>query len=296
MALQPELLERGEELSTLAATVDLVAGGSGRLVAIEGAAGLGKSRIVAEARRLAAAAGLGVFLARGSDLEQDFAFGVVRQLFEPPLVRMDRGRAEELLSGAASQARLAILADVGSAGSAAGDFATLHGLFWLTANLAERRPLAVIVDDLHWADMASLRFLAYLVPRLDDLRVAVVLAVRPFGEQGAAVARILGQLTADPLCVTLRPAPLSAEAAGRLVRQVLAGPVEPAFATACHAATGGNPLLLKELAETVRAEGLTPTADNAPMVDVLGPRAVAQRVALWLDRLPPDGVRLARAV
>lgn len=198
MPHQPELLERGEELAILTATVDHVARGSGRLVAIEGAAGLGKSRIMAEARRLASAAGLGVFPARGSDLERDFAFGVVRQLFEPALVRMDPGRRAELLSGAASQARVAVLADVGSATSVTGDFAILHGLFWLTANLAERRPLALIVDDLHWADVASLRFLAYLLPRLDDLRVAVIIAMRPYGTDGTA-ARILGQLTADPL-------------------------------------------------------------------------------------------------
>ena len=61
------------------------AGGAGRLVTIEGGAGIGKTRLVAEARAAAARAGLTVLTARGGELEQEFAFGVVRQLFEPLL-------------------------------------------------------------------------------------------------------------------------------------------------------------------------------------------------------------------
>jgi predicted ATPase len=57
-------------------------------------------------------------------------------------------------------------------------FDLLHGLFWLTANLAQA-PLMLVIDDLHWSDAPSLRFLAYLMPRLEGLPLLVVAALRP---------------------------------------------------------------------------------------------------------------------
>ncbi len=58
-------------------------------------------------------------------------------------------------------------------------FALLHGLWWLTAELAEERPLLLMVDDAQWADGPSLRFFDFLGRRLDGLPVAICIAVRP---------------------------------------------------------------------------------------------------------------------
>ena len=58
-------------------------------------------------------------------------------------------------------------------------FAILHGLYWLCANLAATGPLCLVVDDAHWADAASLRYLAFLLTRLEELDVALVVATRP---------------------------------------------------------------------------------------------------------------------
>src|SRR2546425_631610 len=55
-------------------------------------------------------------------------------------------------------------------------FALMHGLYWLTANLADRTPLLIAVDDAHWVDGPTLRFLHYLAQRLAGLPVAVALA------------------------------------------------------------------------------------------------------------------------
>src|ERR1700737_4301744 len=74
-------------------------------------------------------------------------------------------------------------------------FAVLHGLYWLCANLAAERPLALVVDDAHWADVASLRFLAFLLPRLEEVRMTGLLAARP---AGAGVGRdVLAAVRSD---------------------------------------------------------------------------------------------------
>src|SRR5205085_3525671 len=84
-------------------------------------------------------------------------------------------------------------------------FAVLHGLYWLCANLAAERPVALVVDDAHWADSASLRFLAFLLPRVEELRAAVLLAARP--AEAGACRELLAVLAMDPATevVTLRP-------------------------------------------------------------------------------------------
>ena len=96
------LLERERELETLAAAITAAGDGTAGLVLVEGPAGIGKSRLLVEARMLAEERELCVRSARGGELELDFPFGVVRQLFESQLV--DESERSRLLSGAASAA------------------------------------------------------------------------------------------------------------------------------------------------------------------------------------------------
>src|SRR3954451_25003060 len=95
------LLEREAELAALEALLAAGRLGDGRLVVVEGRAGIGKTRLLAEARALAAAAEFEVLTARGGELEGEFAFGIVRQLFEVPLAGADPELRAELLGGAA---------------------------------------------------------------------------------------------------------------------------------------------------------------------------------------------------
>ena len=150
-----------------------------------------------------------------------------------------------------------------------------------------------MVDDLHWCDGPSLRFVSYLVRRLEGLPVLVACTLRPAERRpdGLLVAEIAG----DPLTRVVRPGPLSGAAATRLVRARLGQDAEPAFASACHAATRGNPLLLGELLKTLDAEGVRPAADNRGVVADLGPRAAQRAVLVRLARVPDAAVRLARA-
>jgi class 3 adenylate cyclase len=289
-----DLLERDAELGALDALIAAAPAG-GRLLAVEGPAGIGKTRLLAEARAHAQEAGMQVLSARGSELEQEFSFGAVRQLFEPLLAAATPEERAALLTGAASLA-LPIFdpADLHGEPGADSSQAMLHGLFWLTANLAEHQALLLLVDDLHWCDPPSLRWLAYLLPRIEGLQLLVVVGLRP-AEPGADAA-LLDRITADPLATVVRPASLSEEATGALMRQILAGDVDAAFRAAFHEASGGNPLFVRELARAVVAEALAPTAANARRLRDLGGQAVARAVSLRLGRLGPEAVRLARAV
>src|SRR4029453_245009 len=96
------LLEREHELAAISRAIEETASGRAGLILFEGPAGIGKSRLVAEARLRAAEGGLLVLSPRGGELERDFPFGVVRQLFEAHLAE-DSLRAR-VLSGAAQAA------------------------------------------------------------------------------------------------------------------------------------------------------------------------------------------------
>ena len=290
--MSDELLERDEELGTVEGLLDEAAAGDGRVLLFEGPAGIGKTRLLIETRRLAASAGLDPLGARSSELEREFPYGVVRQLFEPRLA--DPDERKRLLEGAAASAS-PVFDSPDEPGEGAGDssFAILHGLYWLTVNLSAERPLFVAVDDLHWCDRPSLRFLAFLVRRLEGLPVAVAATLRD-NEAGTDPA-LLGEIVHDAAARPIRPRPLSEAAVHELVRERLGEAAEPAFSSACHRAVGGNPLLLRQLLRALESEGVKPRAADAGLVGDVGPRAVSRTVLVRLARLSDDSVRVARA-
>jgi DNA-binding CsgD family transcriptional regulator/tetratricopeptide (TPR) repeat protein len=285
------LLERDTEIDELAALVRDARTGDGRVVLVEGPAGIGKSRLLAEARRRASASGVRVLTARGSELEREFPFGVVRQLFEPPL--MDEQLAQRALAGSAAAARPifeALDESLGGAGDAG--FAALHGLYWLAVNLTSGGPVLLSIDDLHWCDRPSLRFVAYLAHRLEGLPLLLAATLRP-AEPGADAA-LLAEIATDPLAVAIRPAPLTQAGADQLVRERLGTQPGRRFGTAVHEVTGGNPLLVHELLKVLHEEGVHPEDTQAGMVRELGPRAASRSVLLRLARLSPDAIAVAR--
>jgi DNA-binding CsgD family transcriptional regulator len=291
------LLERDAVLARIDQRVRDAIAGDGSLLVLEGPAGIGKTRLVMAAGRRGRELGLQVLSARGSELERDFAYGVVRQLFEAPVVAASRPERAELLAGAAGRAA-ALFGVAGPHGDGADalldpSFAILHGLYWLCANLARRSPLLLCVDDLHWADQASLRFLYYLGRRVQELPIAVVAAARPAESHEGSPP--LAALTADPSAEVLVLAPLSERAVAELVRLGLGAEVEPVFAEACHEVTGGVPFLVQELVRTIADEGIGPTAAAASRVAALAPRAVSQSVVQRLSRLSSAARELARA-
>ena len=166
-------MERDRELASLEGLIDDAANGRASLALVEGPAGIGKTSLMIETRRLAGEAGLCVLTARGSELEREFPFGVVRQLFEPLLAEPER--RDRVLGGAAATAApvFEVVEQAEEELGGDGSFAVLHGLYWLTVNLTADGPLLLAVDDLHWCDRPSLRFLAYLARRLEGLPALV---------------------------------------------------------------------------------------------------------------------------
>jgi DNA-binding CsgD family transcriptional regulator len=282
-----DLVEREREIAALAELLDAAPGGEGRVAWIEGPAGIGKSTLLTEARRRAADSGTRVLAARGSELEREFPFGVVRQLFEG-IVAGD----ETMLSGAAAPSAAVFEAAEATEGDVS--FAALHGLFWVALNLAAEGPLFLAIDDLHWCDRPSLRFIAYLARRLEGQPILVAATVRT-GEPGTDVA-LLGEIAHDPSTVPVRPVPLSAEAVRELVRERLGAEADDAFCAACHQATGGNPLFLRQLLTALEADHVRPDAAHADVVLEIGPRAVSRTVIMRLARLSEDAIAVARAV
>lgn len=287
------LLERDTELAELRAGMEGLSDKQSGFFAVVGPTGAGKTRLLSEARHLAGRSSVRVLTARALELEREYAYGVVRQLFEPSLASADDQQLATWLTGAASAATT-VLGDVTSSEVSPGGFAELNGFFWLLSNMCQTGPLAVIIDDLHWADEPSLRFLAFLLPRLGDLTLLIAVGLRT-AEPGVAT-HLLDVIATDPVWRILRPAPLTAAGAGTLLSSILPQPADPPFAQACHRLTGGNPLLLNELASALAAEHTEPTRFSIGRMEELGSQALSRRVSLELGRLTSGHVRLAQAI
>jgi DNA-binding CsgD family transcriptional regulator len=275
----------------MAAAVESACSGAGSALLVEGAAGIGKTTLLAYACDRAAGAGMTVLGARGAEFEDGYAWGVVRQLFEA------RIRADGGLVLAGDAVRLAALALAGGPGRGEEDsFAVLHGLYWLAADLAQQAPLLLAVDDLHWADQPSQRFVAHLAARLEGLAVLLVLTVREPRAGTAQDKALIAGLAAEPAVMVLRPAALGAPACAELVSGTLGEQVSPAFQQACQELTGGNPLLLRGLLAGLSAEGMAGTGAEVAHLRRLTPDTVARRVLVQLGRMPPAALAAARAI
>ncbi len=291
-ATGPLLVDRDLELGQLRACLDAALAGRSRTAVIAGPAGIGKTSLLQRLRADARAAGATVLSARGSQLEKEFGFGAVRQLFDPHLG--DPAVREGLLAGAAAGASQ-VFDGAHSPADAPPEslFTVLHGLFLLTGNLTARGPVVVAVDDAQWCDTSSLRFLGYLVRRLEGLPVLVVATVRT-GEQYVD-DELLHELSADPDAVAVHPRPLTRTGSVEVVRSRLAGADED-FAGACFRTTSGNPLLLRQLLQALESEGVRPDASHADTVRAIGSRAVSSMVMMRFRRMPGAYRDVARAI
>jgi DNA-binding CsgD family transcriptional regulator len=291
------LLEREVQVATLQRLADAARKDGGRFVVIEGTAGIGKTRLLAEARTIAGSAGMRVLAARGGELEGGFAYAIVRQLFEPLLGATSPKLRAELLSGPAAlvEPLFGATPPAGSQDTAAeGSFAIVHGLYWLAANAAFQEPTLLTIDDLHWADTPSLRWLLYLTRRLEGVPLLVAAATRPPEGEGHDPTLVV-ELIADPGATSIRPEPLGRASIAVLARELHGLQPDDAFCAALETATGGNPLFVVAVLDAVAREGASPTAEHVPRLLQIGAQGVSRAVGLRLARLQPEALALLRA-
>ncbi len=293
----PGFVGRQKEMSQLTAALTIVQGGVGRCILVSGEAGIGKSRLLAEVQTQAEQSGFKPLLGRCFEQDRTFPYA--------PLVDMLRTFfAQDVASGqddgpgplAPELARLLPERSPSLATSHAASpldpelekrrlFAALTNLFW---QQAKGSPLLLIVEDLHWSDEASLEFLLYLVRRMANIPVLLLLTCRT-AEPQPGLTDLLAGLDREPTAEEIKLNPLSRAEVAQLLQAILDQPQTPSpeFVAAIHNLTEGNPFFAEEICSSLIASGDIYYADNQwqrkPLAQIDIPdsiqRLVQQRVS-----------------
>ncbi|WP_243793684.1 AAA family ATPase [Saccharopolyspora gloriosae] len=279
VGLPGRLVGRDDELDRIAEAARIAATGAGRAVLLRGPAGIGKTGVLRSALDRLDGHAARTLTARCPETGSG-PYSAVRALFEP-------------LHGAefAGSSRLALPAlapEQATGDTANGTYAVLHGLHWLAADLAAEGLLVLAVDDVQWCDENSLRFLAFLLRRAEDLPLLVLLTQRSDG----AAPEALGEIAGMPLCETLELPALDPEAVAELLACSLPEPPTSGFAARCAQVTGGNPFLLNRVLRRLREDPAGALGD-VERLDELGRTVVLRSL---LDRLSERGIAVARAI
>ena len=254
---------------------------------------MGKTALLRAAVAAATKSGFLVLGARGGELEQSFPWGVVGQLFAPIVHdAKEQGGEEDLLAGDARLAEVALSPAPGSPPRDA-DFALLNALYWLCENLCERSPVLLVVDDAHWADGASLRFLSFLARRRDGMALALAVAARP-GEPGVSIDPF-AELGLEDGARRIEPALLSKAAVSGLVRERLWEGASDELCRACHEATRGNAFLVEQVIVGLRQAGKPLMEIAARDIDGVAAEGISAGVMARIAPLGPDARALAEA-
>ncbi|GJF27148.1 ATP-binding protein [Streptomyces sp. HO565] len=295
-AASASLWERDEEVAAITRAVDTLCAdrsSSGSLLVCRGEAGLGKTALLAETRRIAEARGCTVWSARGGETLRSVPFNVVRQLLQPALVSMLPDEARDYLGDWYDIAGPALgIAEPGE--RQADPQGVCDGLVAAVRRLARREwPLVLLIDDVHWADQETLRWLAALAERLDETSALLVIARRPDGVTGDSARHLdAAEAAGRPL------APLSAltpEATAGLTRATVGAHADGAFCREVWAVTDGNPYETVELLAKVQDSELEPVESRAAELRALNRSARGGGLVARLEQLGIDATRFAWA-
>lgn len=281
---QPHLVGRARQIAEFTdARATSAAGLGGCVVFVEAPAGMGKTRLLRVAANDAQADRFAALWARGDELQRGRPFGAVRELFAAALTTLGPDDRARVCSGAAALAAPALAADGG--GALSSSESAQHGLYWLMSNLCDLQPRLVLVDDAHQLDLASLEWLHSLARRAPDMALVICIATRPArGER----ASLLGDIARMDGVRTISLDPLSSDAVHILLEHELGAGPTAGFVEACRTATGGNPLLLRELVRRWRETDSPIDGTGADAVTRLGADAIAPLVRARVSRLDLD--------
>ena len=276
------LVGRARECEAIASALEAVRGGRGGVVAIEGEPGIGKSRLLAHLEAGAAADGCTVVAGRASEFEADLPYALWTDALDRHLAEAGERRLSRLglADPAALGVALPVLAELAAAPPQGDRHRTHRALRDLLERLAAGRMLVLCLDDVHWADAASVDALAALVRRPARGRVLLALAARE-GQLPAGLAAALSAALREDRLTRLVPAPLSEREAAELVGEA---------ADRIYPESGGNPFYLEQLARAgahasaaagIAADGSVPAAVAASLENELA--ALTPEARLMLD-------------
>lgn len=284
---EPTLRGRGRELRTLRDAVDRAAAGQPALVTVEGEAGIGKSRLLAETARLAEAGGLQVFSGKAEEIDRDRPFGLIARALGCTREAADPRRASiaALLAGSDRPATVTVSSDAGLR------FRVVDALCDLLEQLATDRPVLLGLDDLHCADSSTMLTLAAMARSSVGLPIALVGCSRPLPRTSPWQTMTAAFEAAGGR--HLRPRLLEGADVRDLVAETVEG--EPGPRLLAHVAdAAGNPFFVIELVRALMQEGVVHTA--AGEVDVATTSLPPTLRLTILQRLHPLSESALRAL
>lgn len=293
------LVGRREALREIGRVLDAAERGHGFL-ALVGEPGAGKTRLLNELADAATARKLPFVAGRAAEFEQEMPFGAVVDALDDHLEERDLDLPEGALRllGTVFPALTdptdpAQLAGAASPDSQVARYQLHRTVRHLLEQLAEPSGLVLILDDLHWADDATIELLDHLVRHPPRARVLVAVAYRP-AQASPRLAALVDAAGPQGVRVTVEPLTQSE------VAEFLGPGVSRSRCEALYKASGGNPFYLEALAKMeaaapVRLDGadLPGRGDGVASLTELPP-AVRAALQVELSALPPEALRLAQ--
>ncbi|MEH0637562.1 AAA family ATPase [Streptomyces bottropensis] len=295
-AASASLWERDAEITAIKEAIDELRvdqASPGGVLVFNGEAGVGKTALLTEARRIAEERGCTAWYARGGETITSVPFNVVRQLLQPGLLGLMEEETREYLGDWYDIAGPALgLAE--PAARQADPQGVCDGLVAAVNRLVRRAwPLVLLIDDLHWADQETLQWLSALADRLTEMCVLVVVAYRP-GEASGERAEHLARIAAKARPVTTLSA-LTPGATAGLTRATVGMHADDPFCREVWAVTGGNAYNTVELLAKVKDSGLEPVEDSAAELRALNRSARGHGLVARLEELGVEATRFAWA-
>lgn len=296
---EPPIVGREREFARLRELLEAARRGKGVLAVLRGEAGIGKTRLSAELARCAALEGMRVLKSRCYAAEENVAYGPVLDAVQEfaDLVYSDNGAggplypliSQLLRSEPSPDARLDLEADLaGERRRLCEEFVVL-----ISALCADAATLW-IVDDVQWIDGSSASLLSYLIRRLSDGRLLLLVTVRDEAELSEACRKLLRDRSTDQEATTLSLCGLSLEAIRSLIEHVETADATTDLPDRIHRLSGGNPFLALEL---LRDAGplATPEAEDLAG-EALHSDRVRSLLQTRLQGLAPRSIRLLEAI
>jgi tetratricopeptide (TPR) repeat protein len=276
----------GREAELTAVRQELIAALTGRLAALafEGEPGIGKTRLLVAAGEIAAEHGFLTVAATADEelagpflLARSFLGRAADQAAARGFEATDLRRGLDLVSGRDETELGALTPDQG-----------LLRVFDFTAvgirSLAATVPVALLLDDLQWADEDSLRLLRYLVRTVVDVPLLIAVTVRPEELADSEAAPLLADMERIGVLRRLRLDRMGQADSAALLRQSLGGTVDLRSAATMHAQSEGVPFMLQELACTYQGSGLVQQIDGVWTLTKHASRLVPSAVRSLIQR------------